>query len=290
MARSLLGEQGMNPRLSTLGFLILCAACGGQSSSGQTGIPSGGAGTDTQTTTETTINGTTGGSETGAATAGSAGSAALPPTCTPGRSVACACTSGQSGAQVCESNGTYGACQCDATTGAGGSPPMPVTACPCTRRPGDGNSIRCPIGVGETASGTIGKAGGKITLTGRQTSQTGVPFSLEIPPTALDADTMITVTETTTPPPADFVDYSPVYSIEPAGLSSTIPLPIVIGAANNEMLVTNALAIYGGPSVSGPFKRLADSYVNAGFMQGSTKTLGAFFVGYPKRPEQAACP
>ena len=137
---------------------------------------------------------------------------------------------------------------------------------------------------------TIGKEGGKLTLTGQQTSQTGVPFSIEIPPSALDVDTLITVTETASPPPSGFVDYSPVYSLEPAGLTTMMPLPIVIGWANIDGTVDGSLAIYAAPAESGPFERVSDSYVNAGFMQASIKRFGAFFAGYPKRPDQTVCP
>jgi hypothetical protein len=35
--------------------------------------------------------------------------------CTPGQSIACACVGGGTGAQVCQTNGTYAACDCTAT-------------------------------------------------------------------------------------------------------------------------------------------------------------------------------
>jgi hypothetical protein len=43
-----------------------------------------------------------------------------PAQCTPGESEACACTNGESGAQVCQSDGSFAACECD--SGAGGNP------------------------------------------------------------------------------------------------------------------------------------------------------------------------
>lgn len=39
--------------------------------------------------------------------------------CTPGQSIACVCTNGQSGAQTCGADGTFGACSCDGTIDAG---------------------------------------------------------------------------------------------------------------------------------------------------------------------------
>ena len=61
--------------------------------------------------------GPTGGA-TGGTTGTVGGSTATVPMCVPGQSVACACTSGLSGAQTCRSDGTYGPCVCDADTGS----------------------------------------------------------------------------------------------------------------------------------------------------------------------------
>jgi hypothetical protein len=41
--------------------------------------------------------------------------------CVPGASVACTCANGQSGAQLCASDGTLGTCTCEMGTGTGGS-------------------------------------------------------------------------------------------------------------------------------------------------------------------------
>src|SRR5438874_13142268 len=44
--------------------------------------------------------------------------------CTPGQSVACVCTNGSSGAQVCRSDRTFDACQCTSLNGGGGGGDM----------------------------------------------------------------------------------------------------------------------------------------------------------------------
>ena len=49
----------------------------------------------------------------------------------------------------------------------------------------------CPPGVGETSSTTIGVGGGTASLLGQQGKASGVAFSIDIPPTALAADTVI---------------------------------------------------------------------------------------------------
>jgi hypothetical protein len=277
----------MIKRVAMAGVVALCvsAACGGQA------VPESGSGSTSGDTSKDVGATSTTGSTGVAAPSESKGVANPTPACVAGRSIGCACTTGESGAQLCKSDGTYGACVCERD---GGAPPeaslLTPSECPCTRRPGLGNSFRCPSGAGQSASLTIGTAGGKITLNGQQVSQTGVPFSITVPPGALDADTMITITETATPPPATFTDYSPIYLAEPMGLATMIPLPIVIGWANKDGSVDRSLAIYAGPDVSGPFERLPDSYVNAGFMQGSIKHFGAFFAGYPKTPSETSCP
>lgn len=51
------------------------------------------------------------------------------PQCTPGASVACACTNGQTGAQVCAPNGTFLSCACAA---ANQSPTAATAATPAT--------------------------------------------------------------------------------------------------------------------------------------------------------------
>ena len=48
-------------------------------------------------------------------------SSGSPKTCTPGASVQCTCANGESGAQVCASDGTLGACSCQGGTGGSGA-------------------------------------------------------------------------------------------------------------------------------------------------------------------------
>jgi hypothetical protein len=60
--------------------------------------------------------------------------------------------------------------------------------------------------------------------------------------------------------------------------------------SNRDGSVAQALAIYRAYEPSGPFARIADSYVNAGFMQGSVSEFGYFFAGAPKTSDQLACP
>src|SRR5260370_42699673 len=128
----------------------------------------------------------------------------------------------------------------------------------------------CRARAGPSEALTTGPAGRLLRLGGQQATQTGVPFSLTIPPGALASDTIITVTETKVPPPADFVDYSPIYLVQPAGLTTPVALPIVIGWANKSGLAAGgpsaAFAMYPAPDAPGPFPRLPGRFANAGFL------------------------
>lgn len=166
----------------------------------------------------------------------------------------------------------------------------PGFGCVCTRRPGPGESFQCPPGVGESATATIGAAGGVVTLVGRQGMASGVPFRLEIPPTALDHEVTITVTETPVAPLASLTDFSPMYRMEPADLTFAVPVKVMIPASNSTNFVSKALSVYWSGGCGGTFTRLSDSYVNAGFCQGSTKKLGWAVLGHSQDPTLPKCP
>lgn len=163
-------------------------------------------------------------------------------------------------------------------------------ACPCSRRPGANNSFKCPMGVGESIATILGSAGGSLDLTARQGASSGVGFKIDVPPTTLHSDVEVRITETTTPPPAEFVDYSPIYLVEPGDLSSQVRINLTVPYGGNDGRIPRTLAIYAAADPQGPFERVADSYVNAGFLQGSITHFGAFFAGSPRTDAEAACP
>jgi len=76
-------------------------------------------------------------------------------TCTPGTSSPCTCTSGQSGAQVCADNGTYGTCVCEGG-GSGGS---------------------SSGGAGSGSGGTTSGSGGATAATGGASASGGATSS-----------------------------------------------------------------------------------------------------------------
>jgi hypothetical protein len=170
--------------------------------------------------------------------------------------------------------------------------PLPVPpgpGCPCTRRPGQGNSYKCPMGAGQTVTALIDASGGTLVLGGQQGPASGVNFQITFPPLALAGPTQISVTETSLPPPAELGDWSPVYLMEPVGLKLAKVAALRIPWSNVDSTVP-PLAIYER-TPSGPcdFERLADSYTNAGFEQASLVQLGYVVVGTPIANLPASC-
>jgi hypothetical protein len=177
--------------------------------------------------------------------------------------------------------------------GQGGSdggalPPPDGRKCPCSRRPGETQTVWCPPGSGARATLVIGPDGGTITL-GKTPATVGVPFSLEIPPNALQECVAIEVTETMLAPPVPFVDGSPVYDIQPAGLALAVPATLTIPMTNNGGDIL-AFSLYQSFTCGATFSRILDSVYEGGFLVGSMSTLGAAFTGYPRGPaDDQAC-
>jgi hypothetical protein len=168
----------------------------------------------------------------------------------------------------------------DASDGA--SPPP----CPCTRRPGPGESVSCPVGSGVAAIAMITSAGGSVEVTGTM-STVGVAARLDIPMNGLAAPTVVTLTETEIAPPADFVDGSPIYRIDPADLVIAKPAVLTLPFQIKSGSIPD-FAIYridGATTV-----KLADSSANAGFVRAIVKAGGSYFVGVPKTAAQQSCP
>jgi hypothetical protein len=167
-----------------------------------------------------------------------------------------------------------------------------VPGCPlCTRRLGPGNAHDCPQGGNATGGKVIGPAGGTITVEGQQGQASGVSFELDVPPGALTASVMLTVTETDLSPPATYVDYSPVYRIGPVDVTFAKPATLRVPNSNSGALTPTTLTIYESQS-SDPcaFLPRADSFANAGFVTGSITSAGYLFVGVPKTGDQVTCP
>ena len=170
------------------------------------------------------------------------------------------------------------------------TPVPPHPGCPCTRRPGVGNSYLCPMGVGQKSYFYLDASGGNIILLGQQSAKTNVPFALNIPPGAVDKQTLVSVEETDLPPPSGFLDWSPVYLVEPRGLSFRKVAGVQIPWSSNFTQIPSTLAIYArDENGTCGWKALIDSYTNAGFEQASLTQLGYLFVGVPSTIDPSTC-
>jgi len=172
---------------------------------------------------------------------------------------------------------------------------MLVSGCPCTRRPGPGNSAECPQGGNASTSAVIGPQGGTIMLIGQQGLSSGVAFTLDIPPGALSTSTLLTLTETDLSPPSDFVDFSPVYRIGPLGVTFSKPVALRVPSGGGFVGgmgtgSVRAAAVFETQQTACSLGRLADSYENAGVFQASIAYTGYIFVGSLKTADLAACP
>ncbi len=169
----------------------------------------------------------------------------------------------------------------------------PACSCLCTRRDWQPTGIGCPKGAGQSIAMTVGAAGGTLRLAGQQGQVSGVAFSLTIPPGALAADVQIVVTETSLPPPDGFVDWSPVYAIEPAGLTFSSPasLDVPFSNGNGAMTLDKNLAIFSSSGLSGAcaLSPLSPASINAGFAQAATTHGGFLIVGYASAGGDAYC-
>jgi|GEM_PF-3552711 len=193
---------------------------------------------------------------------------------------------GQGGAGGSSNN--LGPSACNGFTFSG-TEVQPAQICICTRRDAVPNGS-CAKGANETASATIGAAGGTLTLMGQQGKASGVAFSIEFPPGAIATDTLITVTETSIPPPAGMVDWSPVFRVEPAELVLAAPAKLRVPWSQGRG------QSYGGPqlfwstdSSTCTLEKLPSSYVNAGFNQANVGRLGYAISGYPNLGSATFC-
>ena len=170
-------------------------------------------------------------------------------------------------------------------------PPVPpYPGCPCTRRPGAGNSYLCPMGVGQKSYFYVDSSGGNVGLIGQQSAKTNIPFGLTIPPGAVDKLTLISVEETDLPPPSGFLDWSPVYLVEPRGLSFSKVAGVQIPWSSNLTQIPSTLGIYArDENRTCEWKRLIDSSTNAGVEQASLTQLGYLFVGVPSTMDPSTC-
>jgi hypothetical protein len=230
--------------------------------------------------------GASGGS--GGSTGGASGSAGSSP-----------CSTGGSGGVMDPPSG-YGAggtssvapseVSIDAAFFEAGTPLSDAGWCYCTRRPGPGVSLQCPAGIDESTWVTLGPAGGAVVLKGRQAIASGVATELTILPKTLDKAVMITLTETSIPPPRAFLDWSPIYEIIPACMQTSSIMKLRLPWGNRPGVSPPGVTVYHARDRNSPFTAMADVYPNAGFIDAAITEFGLYFVGVPRPPDHANCP
>ncbi len=83
------------------------------------------------------------------------------------------------------------------------------------------------------------------------------------------------------PPPAGYADESPLYSVE-IGAPLAVPAKVAVPFQNDQNTVPKELSIYQSTDGGSTWVRIADSYINAGFLEGSLASPGLVFAGYPQ--------
>src|SRR5438552_635044 len=144
-----------------------------------------------------------------------------------------------------------------------------VPAACCSRR--TAASAFCPAGADEVVSGTFTKQGDAVSILDTVATR-GVPFGVIALAAPAQAPQPVVLVETTLPPPQGVADGSPVYYVGPPGalpaMASQVPI-----ASNQHSIAQGAAGMYY--SVDGKsFSRVADSYLNAGFLQGTLPGAG----------------
>lgn len=269
-----------------IGAISALVACAPEVTVSKDDSPGGEGGSDVVTT----VGGSSSAAGHGGSLAGHGGSGPAH-----GGSGAVAAGSGGSGGDVGERAGTGGTDPVgsagDDGIGNGGTAPEPPAECPCSRRPTAPPSMYCPHGINSSVSLPVGPEGATIEVTDTpSTDAAGVPFRVIIAPGTFASSVDITASEKSLPPPDGFFDVSPVYRIEPDGLAfpngAAITVPWTVPSGD----VPQAIAIYYAESPGGPWERMADSYMNAGFEQATLTRSGYFMAAYPKTEELADCP
>ena len=149
-----------------------------------------------------------------------------------------------------------------------GSLLLVVAAFGCSDGHGDG-----PTGTGKSAMMMItAAAGGTVTLEGT---------TLSVPPGALAANTQITITSTTSAPPATFTSWSsPVFKFEPDGLTFSAPVSVTMTFTGSPVMPAVQWSTPSGGfenrggSVEGDLITASVTHFSQGFVAGTVHTGG----------------
>jgi hypothetical protein len=149
----------------------------------------------------------------------------------------------------------------------------------------------CELKIVASSRASIGSAGGTLKLVGGW-EPTGVPFTITIPPGALDATHEFVVTELKNDAPPCVGPASPIYRVEPSGVRFDRPASIMVTWPPGVTSVApGGLVVYAAPNEGVPFTAIPDSYINAGFLNASLTETAFVFAGAATFSQpRALCP
>jgi hypothetical protein len=152
----------------------------------------------------------------------------------------------------------------------------------CSRR--NGPSPACPEGATVAVWGTLAQAGDTVALMGTLAT-VGVDFQVTALAAPATGPVVIALVESAVPPPAGVADASPVYLVEAEATLPALAVKVPM-ASNQSQFAANSTGLYFSADGSS-FTQIADSYQNAGFLQGTIPGAGIVFAG--SRPSPGDC-
>lgn len=150
-------------------------------------------------------------------------------------------------------------------------------AAPIAPRDAAATGIGCTVDKVFTATATIDRDGGDLKLEG--TNPHGVAFAIHVPPRALVDPIEITVSEINEVPSRAATLISPVYIIEPIGITFLkpvevmLPMPKKFSGSFGPGIISAYIARDGVSS----FAEMKDAHFNAGFFNVEVMTTGVLF-------------
>lgn len=161
-------------------------------------------------------------------------------------------------------------------------PAVSVPANCCSRR--NGPTSACPQGAAAAVWGTLAQAGDTVELMGTLAT-VGVTFQVRALAAPASGPVVVALVESAVPPPVGVADASPVYLVEAKATLPALAVKVPM-TSNQSQFGADSTGLYFSADGSS-FTQIADSYQNAGFLQGTLPGAGIVFAG--SRPSPGDC-
>jgi hypothetical protein len=152
----------------------------------------------------------------------------------------------------------------------------------CSRR--NGPSSACPQGAAAAVWATLAQAGDTAALTGTRAT-VGVDFQVTALADPANGPVVIALVESAVAPPVGVADASPVYLVEAEATLPPLAVKVPMTSNQSEFAAASTGLYFSADGSS--FTQIADSYQNAGFLQGTLPGAGIVFAG--SRPSPGDC-